>query len=97
MADTATYSNPETQIVRSLAIYRSDIDRLSQVLLADWWCQEQVQDYGLTLDAPVVAQALLNVLESHLEAMLKSWQAGDWLWGDLGTALQAEMERLAGI
>jgi hypothetical protein len=96
MADTATYVNPETQIVRSLAIYRSDIERLSQLLLADWWCQEQVQDYGLSIDASVVAQALLNVLESHLEDMLKSWQAADWLRGERGTELQAEIERLVG-
>jgi hypothetical protein len=96
MADTATYINPETQIVRSLSIYQSDVNRLSQVLLADWWCQEQIQNYGLVLDTPVVAQALLNVLESRLEAMLKDWQASDWLWGDLGTELQAEIKRSSG-
>jgi hypothetical protein len=94
MADTATYINPETLIVQSLPIYRSDLDKLSQLLLADWWCQEQVQDYGLAIDASLVAQALLNVLESHLEEMLKGWQAADWLRGDQGTALQAEIERL---
>jgi hypothetical protein len=30
----------------------------------------------------MVTQALLNVLESHLETTLKDWQARDWLWGD---------------
>jgi hypothetical protein len=96
MADTTLDMNPEAQVVQSFAIYRSDLERLSRSLLADWWCQEQQREYGLRLDAPMVNQALLNVLAGHLESMLQSWQAEDWLRGDLGTELQAEMERLAG-
>jgi hypothetical protein len=41
-----------------------------------------------------LAAAILNVLAGHWEELLKSWTAEDWLRGDLGTAMQAEIKRL---
>jgi hypothetical protein len=94
MADTTPYINPEKQVILSVSIYRSDLDHLSQLLLADWWCQEQQRDYTLPLNTAVLSQALLNVIESQVEDMLQSWQAEDWLRGNMGTALQSEIKRL---
>jgi hypothetical protein len=70
---------------------------LSQLLLADWWCQEQQCDYGLSLHAAVLSQVLLDVIESQVEDMLQSWQAEDWLRGDMGTVFQSEIKRLGAV
>jgi hypothetical protein len=44
MADATRYVHPEKQIVLSIPIYRSGLNNLSQLLLADWCCQEQQCD-----------------------------------------------------
>jgi hypothetical protein len=95
MADSGDRTlNAPTEVVATYDLYRSDLERISGLLLNHWWCQEQVQDYGLNVDREILAAAILNVLAGHWEELLKSWTAEDWLRGDLGTAMQAEIKRL---
>jgi hypothetical protein len=86
--------NPAAVVVANYSVYRSDLERIAELLLNHWWCQEQVQDYGLNLDREVLSAAILNVLAGHWEEMLKSWDTEDWLRGDLGTVTQTEIKNL---
>jgi hypothetical protein len=85
---------PETIAVDVLPIYQSQLDRIAAAIEQHPWHQEQVADYGLNPSPRVLRQAVLNVVSQHLEAMLSNWGAEDWLRGDLGTELQAEIKRL---
>jgi hypothetical protein len=98
MADSSDLiQHPAAVVVQTYPVYRSDLEHIAEFLLADWWCEEQVQDYGLRLDRETLSAALLNVLTGHWEEMLKSWGAEDWLRGDLGTDLQTEIKRLGAV
>jgi hypothetical protein len=98
MADSGDRTlNPATTVVTTYSLYRSDLERVVGLLLNHWWCQEQVQDYGLNLDREILSAAILNVLAGHWEEMLQSWTDEDWLRGDLGTAIQTEIKHLGEI
>jgi hypothetical protein len=84
----------ETITVGVLPIYQSELERVAVVIAQHHWHQEQVTDYGLNPSPRVLRQAVLNIVSQHLEAMLSNWGAEDWLRGDLGTELQAEIKRL---
>jgi hypothetical protein len=95
MADGSGFLTPaETIAVDVLPIYQSQLERIATAIAQHHWHQEQVADYGLNPQSRVLQQALLNVISQHLEAMLVDWVADDWIRGDLGTNLQAEIKRL---
>jgi hypothetical protein len=94
MPDSMLLPPVETVAVEVLPIYQSQLDRVAALISGHYWLQEQVSDYGLNASPRVLQQSLRNVISTHLEAMLTSWTAEDWLRGDLGTELQAEIKRL---
>ncbi|MFM2431177.1 MAG: hypothetical protein RLZZ511_2390 [Cyanobacteriota bacterium] len=95
MADGGGFLPPvETIVVDVLPVYQSQLERIATAIAQHHWHQEQVADYGLNPQGRVLQQAILATISQHLEAMLVDWGAEDWLNGDLGTALQAEIKRL---
>jgi hypothetical protein len=95
MADGGGFLPPaEMIVVDVLPVYQSQLERITALIAQHHWHQEQVADYGLNPQPKVLRQAVLTVISQQLEAMLVDWGAEDWLRGDLGTALQAEIKRL---
>lgn len=95
MADGGSFLPPTEMIaVDVLPVYQSQLERIATAIAQHDWHQEQVADYGLNPQGRVLQQAILTTISQHLEAMLVNWGAEDWLRGDLGTALQAEIKRL---
>jgi hypothetical protein len=95
MADSSGFLPPvETIAVERLPIYQSQLERIAALIAQHHWHQEQVVDYGLNLQPSILHAAIVTVISQQIEAMLSDWTAEDWIRGDLGTNIQAEIKHL---
>ncbi|NJN49801.1 MAG: hypothetical protein HC805_08620 [Alkalinema sp. RL_2_19] len=91
-----TVQHPAAEAVFTTMLYRSQLNHAIQAIKAHHWVQDESRELEVEFNEAVIAQAIVNVLASHLESMFADWSGEDWLRSpELGKALKDEIKSLA--